>query len=94
MLQSKIIQILYDSIDDKKIVEDSEYKKQLDELDKWEKILSEYMGDDKKFKEILLNFTIEEGYLGSIISRHSFEEGFLCGARLAFEICGFERTEE
>ncbi|MDE6474501.1 MAG: hypothetical protein K2L70_05315 [Clostridia bacterium] len=94
MLQSKIIQSLYDSVNEKKMVEEVEYTKQFDELGKWERILMEYIGDDKNFNEIFLNYTIEEGCLGDVISRQYFREGFLCGARLALEICGFERAEE
>ncbi len=94
MSHSKIIQSLYDSVDEKKMVEEVEYTKQLDELVKWEKILAKYVGDDKKFNEIFLNYTIEEASLGCVISRQYFREGFLCGARLALEICGFERAEE
>ncbi|MDE7209208.1 MAG: hypothetical protein K2O31_04930 [Clostridia bacterium] len=94
MSKSKIIQSLYDLVEDEKIVEDSEYKKQSDELGKWERILMEYIGDDKKFKEIFFNYSIEDGCLGSLISRQSYREGFLCGARLALEICGFERAED
>lgn len=93
MLQSKIIESLYDSVDEKKMVEEVEYTKQLDESVKWERILTEYVGEDKKFREIFLKYTIEEGVLGSVISRQYFREGFLCGARLALEICGFEKSD-
>ena len=94
MPQSKIIQILYDVIEEHDTSNNSEYTKQLDEMIRWEKILWKYMGDDKKFQEILRRYTMEEAYLGSIISRQCFQDGFLCGARLALEICGFERAEK
>ena len=94
MSQSKIIQILYDVIEEHDTSNNSEYTKQLDEVIKWEKILWKYMGEDKKFQEILRRYTMEEAYLGSIISRQCFQDGFLCGARLALEICGFERAEK
>ncbi|MDE7191637.1 MAG: hypothetical protein K2O35_04155, partial [Clostridia bacterium] len=59
-----------------------------------EKILRNYIGEDKKFEKIFLNYTIEEGSLESLLCDKYFREGFLCGARLALEICGFERTDK
>ncbi|MDE6605338.1 MAG: hypothetical protein K2K85_04860 [Clostridia bacterium] len=94
MSQSKIIQILYDVIEEHDTNKDSEYIEQFDEVIKWEKILGKYMEEDKKFKEILFNYNLEYGSLCSMISRQCFQDGFLCGARLALEICGFERAEK
>ena len=94
MSQSKIIQSLYDLLEEHDTNEDSEYTKQLDEVIKWEKILGKHIGDDKKLKEILFKYSTEYGSLGSMISRQCFQDGFLRGARLALEICGFERVDK
>ena len=94
MTPSKIIQSLCDLVDDKRVVENEEYKRQDEEFGKWSDILERYMKDDKKFQKIFFNYSIAEGCLSSTESDIYFREGFLCGARLALEICGFERAEK
>ena len=94
MKQSKIIQSLCELVDDKTIVEDKEYKKENEEGGKWFKLLDKYLKEDKKLNEIFYHYDMSEGLLEGIAQDIYFREGFLCGARLALEICGFERAEK
>ena len=90
MTQSKIIRHLYELVEDKQIVENEEYKKQREKTDKWYDQLDEYLKKDKKLFNIFFNFDLEEGANEAIANEIYFKEGFLCGARLALEICGLE----
>ena len=90
MTQSKIIQQLCELVDDKQIVENEEYKKQREKTDKWYDQLDEYLKNDKKLFNIFFNFELEEGARESIVRDIYYREGFLCGARLALEICGLD----
>ena len=94
MTQSNIIQSLCDLIDSKRIVEDEEYKKQKEITDKWYDQLEEYIQKDKKLFDIFFHFDWEEGTCEAISNNIYYREGFLCGARLMMEICGFEREEK
>ena len=96
MTQSEIIQSLCDLVDEQKFMDNEEYRKQDDEYGKWSDILERYlnMKDDKKLQRIFFNFDMEQGQLRSISNDLYFREGFLCGARLAMEICGFTKKAE
>ena len=90
MAQWEIIQHLCDMVDNKKIIENEEYKKQKEVTDKWYDQLEEYMKNDKKLYDIFFHFDWEEGMCEGIANQIYFREGFLRGARLALEICGVE----
>ena len=94
MTQWKIIQQLCELVDDKKIVEDEEYKKQREETDKWYEELDKYLTKDKKLFDIFFQFDLEEGRNEAIANKIYYREGFLCGARLMLEICGYYREDK
>ena len=96
MAISKMIQSLFDLVDDEKIYENEEFKKQDDEYGKWSEILEKYIEvkDDKKLQRILSTYYLEQGKLESIEKEIYFREGFLYGAKLMMEICGYKRVEK
>ena len=91
MTQSKIIQSLCELVDEQSFMDDEEYKKQDGEVGKWNDILERYTNatEDKKLQRILFNYDTEQGMLRNISNERYFREGFLCGARLVLEICGY-----
>ena len=89
MTQTDIIQKLCETVDDH-ITDDKPFKKEWNESAKWLKILEEYMKDDKKFNSIFYHYDMAEGLYQGATNNYYYREGFLCGARLALEICGFE----
>lgn len=94
MTQSKIIQSLCELVDDKRMINDKEYKKQNEEVVKRFKLLETYLDEDKKLNEIFSHYDMEQGLLEGISQDIYFREGFLCGARLALEICGYENKNQ
>ena len=96
MKQSKIIQQLCELVDEQSFMNNEEYRKQDEEYGKWIDILERYLNikEDKKLFKIYNNFCIEQGGLEVVTNELYFKEGFLCGARLALEICGVERVEK
>ena len=94
MIQSNIIQSLCDLVDDKIIIENEEYKKQRERADKLYDLFEEYMKIDKKLFQVFFNYNIEDVACEVITNEIYFKEGFLRGARLMLEICGFEREEK
>ena len=94
MTQSNIIQILCDTVDCKRIANNEDYQKNLDEAVKCNEILVNFAGDNKEIQETIYQYSVAQGQLEGIASDMYFREGFLCGARLALEICGFERVEK
>ncbi|MDE5755998.1 MAG: hypothetical protein K2I23_02805 [Clostridia bacterium] len=93
MTPTKIIQQLCELVDGKKIVENEEYKKQKKEADKWYEQFDKYIKEDKKLYDIYFHFEMEEGCCDAIEHEIYYREGFICGARLALEICGFSRED-
>ena len=94
MIPTDIIQKLCDLIrDEDGSVKNKPYEKEWEESNKWLDILEKYMGDDKKFRDIFFNYDMAEGLLYSAMNDYYYRQGFLCGARLALEICGFESTK-
>ena len=91
MTQSKIIQSLCDLVDEQSFMDDEEYKKQDEKVGKWNDILERYLNskEDKKLQRILFDYDMEQGMLMNISNERYFREGFLCGARLVLEICGY-----
>ena len=94
MIQSDIIRTFCELVEDKKIVNDKEYKKQNEEVVKRFKLLETYLNEDKKLNEIFSHYDMEQGLLEGISQDIYFREGFLCGARLALEICGYENKNQ
>ena len=96
MKQEKIIQHLCDFVDDKKIIENEEYKKQDKEFGKCSDILEKHLNikENKEIFKMYFNYTLEQGSLQNISNEIYFKEGFLCGARLMMEICGYSREEK
>ena len=92
MAKTNIIQKLCETVDDKKILEVKEYKKQNEELHKWYEQLEKYIKEDKELYNIYYNIDMEEGLCEGIANEIYYREGFLCGARLALEICGVKTT--
>ena len=90
MTLSKIIQSLCDLAEDENIFEEEEYKKQNEEAIKWYKLLEKYINADKKLYQIYNQYETAEGLREAKANNIYFREGFLRGARLALEICGFE----
>lgn len=90
MAQSDIIQKLCDLIDDERIAEDEEFKKQNDEASKLFELLQKFINADKELYNIFSKYYIQDGRRESIEKDLYYREGFLCGARLMLEICGFE----
>ena len=93
MSQWKIIKQLCELVEDKTIIEDEEYKKQSEEEYKWLGLLKKYLNENKKLNSIFENYENACGLREGIEQEIHFREGFLCGARLALEICGFERAK-
>ena len=91
MTQSKIIQSLCDLVDEQSFMDDEEYKKQDEKVGKCNDILERYLNskEDKKLQRILFDYDMEQGMLMNISNERYFREGFLCGARLVLEICGY-----
>ncbi len=94
MMQSKIIQSLCDLMTEDCKIDGKPYKKEWDEVCKWSDILFKYMKDDKKFHSIFFQYDVADGLYEGARCDYYYREGFLCGARLALEICGFEKVEE
>ncbi|MDE5654029.1 MAG: hypothetical protein K2I46_00280 [Clostridia bacterium] len=93
MEQSKIIQSLCDLMTEDCRVDDEPYKKEWDELSKWSKILFKYMNGDKKFHSIFYQYDMAESLYEGAKCDFYYREGFLCGARLALEICGYVKEK-
>ena len=93
MKQTNIIQSLCDLVDGKIVVENEEYKKQKDKADKWYEQLEKYLKEDKELYNVFCNFDLENGTCNEIAQELYFKEGFLRGARIAMEICGYCRED-
>ena len=90
MAQKDIIRRLCEFVeDDNKVVNNEEYKKQNEEAGKWLELLDKYIDADKKLYHIFYNYDMAEGLREGIEQEIYFREGFLCGARLMLEICGY-----
>ena len=90
MKQLDLIQSLCDIMNDEDCsVENKPYKKEWDELNKWYEILNKYVGDDKKFNRIFFEYDMADGLYQGATNDYYFREGFLRGARLMLEICGY-----
>ena len=94
MTEIDIIQCLCDATLEDVSIEDLPYKKEDDEVAKWTQILKTYIQKDKKFKEIFSRYEVAEGEYLSAACDYYYREGFLCGARLVLEICGFTNEKK
>ena len=56
--------------------------------------MDKYIKADKKLYNIFYQYDMADGLRDGIALNIYFREGFLCGARLMMEICGFEREEK
>lgn len=90
MSQSKIIQSLRDAVDDKILYEDKEYEKRSNEVSKWLELLDKYLKGDDKLSQVFYKYDMAEGLQEAREQDIFFREGFLCGARLMLEICGYK----
>ena len=81
-------------VDGKRIGNNKEYQKYLDESVKCNKILGNFAENNKEIQETLYQYSAAQGELEGIASDLYFREGFLCGARLVMEICGYSREEK
>ena len=88
---NKFIQKLYDILSEEDCsVENKPYKKECDELHKCYEELEKFIKKDKKLYKAFFEYDMADGLYQGATNDYYFREGFLCGARLALEICGVE----
>ena len=94
MTEIDIIQSLCDAMLENVDIKDLPYKKEDDDVTKWTRILKTYMQNDKKFQQVFSRYEVAEGQYLSAACDYYYREGFLCGARLALEICGYTNKND
>ncbi|MDE6604726.1 MAG: hypothetical protein K2K85_01745 [Clostridia bacterium] len=93
-MQSKILQLYRDIVGNQVVIDKKFYKKELDEVLKWQDLMLKRVEGDDKFKAIFFQYDLATAGYESIINEQYFKQGFLYGAKLALEICGYELKDK
>ena len=70
------------------------YQKEIDEVLKWQDLMLKRVEGDKKFQAIFFKYDLAVAGYESVMNEQYFREGFLYGAKLMLEICGYERKDK
>lgn len=93
-MQSQIIKMLIALDETLQIKIDKElHKKHLDEVVTREEALLAAFGDNEKLKELYRDFDMATLGYQATMERGYYREGFICGAKIALEICGVYMDE-
>ena len=69
------------------------YKKHLDEVIACEEALLAAFGDNEKLKELYHDFDMATLGYQATMEKEYYKSGFICGAKIALEICGINMDE-
>ena len=90
MKQTNIIKSLCNLMEDEDSNQENKpYKKEMDESNRLFGKLEKLIKKDENLYKLLFEYDMADGLYEGALGEYYFREGFLRGARLMMEICGF-----